>query len=134
MVRAERMRLSPRIGCSRALSRPWSASIALFAYRSVTCRAAGAASSSTRGIDRRPIGGDLDRRQPLLQRTSEEAARGRGITPPGDQHVDHLPVLIDRAIQVAPATGDLDVRFVHEPPTPGGVPSRPPAPDELRRE
>src|SRR5262249_14399366 len=112
MVRAERMRLSPRIGCSRALSRPWSASIALFACRSVTCRAAGAASSTHARVSRRPIGYDLDRRQPLLQRTSEEASRGGGITPPGDQHVDHLPVLIDRAIQAAPAAGDLDIRFV----------------------
>src|SRR5215510_9755411 len=39
----------PRIGRSRAFSRPWSASIRLFAYCSVTCRAVGATSSTTRG-------------------------------------------------------------------------------------
>jgi hypothetical protein len=49
MVRAEARRLRPRIGRSRALSRLWSDSIELFAYCSVTCRAAGASSSSTRG-------------------------------------------------------------------------------------
>ena len=40
---------SPRIGRSRALSRPWSASTRLLAYCSRTCRAAGTSSSSTRG-------------------------------------------------------------------------------------
>jgi hypothetical protein len=49
MVRAQARRLRPRIGRSRDLSRPWSESIELFACCSVTCRAAGARSSSTRG-------------------------------------------------------------------------------------
>ncbi len=49
MVRAERVRLSQRMSRSLAFSRPWSASIALFAYRSVTCCADGTVSSSTCG-------------------------------------------------------------------------------------
>ena len=41
--------LSPRIGCSLDLRRPWSASIWLLAYRSVRCQATGSSSSSTAG-------------------------------------------------------------------------------------
>lgn len=36
MTRAERSRLSPRMGRSRDFRRPWSASIGLFVYCSVT--------------------------------------------------------------------------------------------------
>jgi hypothetical protein len=46
MVRADAKRLSPRIGRSLALSRPWSASITLLAYWSLTRRAAGTSSAS----------------------------------------------------------------------------------------
>ena len=45
----DRERWSPRIGRGRTLSRPWSASILVFAYRWVTCSAAGRTSSITRG-------------------------------------------------------------------------------------
>ncbi len=48
-IRADRCRFRPRIGRSRAFSRPWSASIGLFAYCSTVCRAEGISSSSTRG-------------------------------------------------------------------------------------
>jgi DDE domain len=41
--------LSPRIGRSRAFSRPWSHSIRLLAYWSVRCHAAGSSASSTAG-------------------------------------------------------------------------------------
>src|SRR6266487_5309369 len=43
------VRFTPRIGRSRAFSRPWSASIGLFAYCSAVCRAEGINSSRTRG-------------------------------------------------------------------------------------
>jgi hypothetical protein len=36
-VRAERWRFSPRMGRSRAFSRPWCASIGLFAYCPTVC-------------------------------------------------------------------------------------------------
>jgi hypothetical protein len=42
-------------------------------------------------------------------------------------------VLVDRAVQVAPATGDLDVGLVDEPPVAGGMPGRAGGVDELRR-
>jgi len=48
-VRAERWRFKPRIGRSRALRRPWSTSIGLFAYYSTVCSAEGTSSSRTRG-------------------------------------------------------------------------------------
>jgi hypothetical protein len=43
-------------------------------------------------------------------------------------------VLIDRAVQVDPAAGDLDVGLVHEPPVPDGVSGRTRCVDELWRE
>jgi hypothetical protein len=46
---ALRSYLSPRIGCSRAFSLPWSHSTRLLAYRSVWCQAAGSSSSNTAG-------------------------------------------------------------------------------------
>jgi hypothetical protein len=49
MVRAQARRLSLRIGSNLALNRPWSAAMELFAYRSMTCRAAGASSSTSVG-------------------------------------------------------------------------------------
>ena len=63
---------SSRIGRSRVLSLPWSASIALFGYRSVTCRAA--ASSSSTAVDRCPVGGDLDRGETEPQRAGKETS------------------------------------------------------------
>jgi hypothetical protein len=51
-----------------------------------------------------------------------------------DQDVDDLPVLIDGAVQVGPAAGDLDVGFVDEPAIPARVPGRAGGVDELRGE
>src|SRR5262249_35863336 len=109
MVRADVVRLSPRMGRSRALSRPWSDSIALFAYCSVTCRAAGTSSSSTPRVDRRVVGDDLDRQRLDPQRAGEEPSCGSGVSAGRDQHVDYLAILIDRAVEVGPAASDLDL-------------------------
>ncbi len=49
ITRSESSLLSPRIGRSRDFNRPWSASMMLFAYCSVTWCAAGSNSSSSRG-------------------------------------------------------------------------------------
>jgi hypothetical protein len=43
------------------------------------------------------------------------------------QNIDNLPVLVDRAVEVGPAAGDLDVGFIDEPPVARGVPRRPAA-------
>jgi hypothetical protein len=49
MIRAEWSRVRPRMGRSRDLSRPWSASTRLLAEGSVWCQAPGASSSRTGG-------------------------------------------------------------------------------------
>ena len=42
------------------------------------------------------VSGHLDRRRPVRQRMGEEPAGGRGVPLLGQQHVDDLPVLVDR--------------------------------------
>jgi hypothetical protein len=44
------------------------------------------------------------------------------------------PVLVDRAVQVRPAAGDLHVRFVNEPPVSSRMPCRASGVDERWRE
>jgi hypothetical protein len=67
-------------------------------------------------VGRRLVGDDLHGRDlgcgdgPL-----EEAAGGLGVAPRGDEHVDDLAELVDRAVDVAPPTGDLHIGLVHEP-------------------
>ena len=56
------------------------------------------------------------------QGAGEEAAGGGGVPVLGQQHVDDLPVLVDRLVQVALPAGDLDVDLVDEPAVAGGVP------------
>ena len=82
-------------------------------------------------IDRRPVGGDLNRRQAVRQRAGEERPCGRAVAAFRDQDVDDLAVLIDRAVQVGPPSGDLDIGFIDEPPIAGRVPGRAGGVDEL---
>ena len=56
---------------------------------------------------------------------SEEPAGGRGISPSGDEHVDDLAELVDRAVDVAPLAGDLHIGLVDLPAVTDGVPARP---------
>jgi hypothetical protein len=68
------------------------------------------------GVGRRLIGGDLDGRD--LGRVDglvEEPTGGLGVSARGDEHVDDLPELVDRAVDVSPLPGDLHVRLVHLP-------------------
>jgi hypothetical protein len=67
------------------------------------------------GIDRRPAGADLDRSGTEPQRAGEERSRSTGITASADQHVNDLAALIDGAVKVGPAAGDLDVGLLDEP-------------------
>ena len=85
-------------------------------------------------VNRRPIGGDLDRSSTTLQRAGEERPRRRGVAVFEDEDVDDLSVLIDRPVQVGPAAGDLHVGLIHEPPITSGVTQRPGGVDELGRE
>jgi hypothetical protein len=74
-------------------------------------------------VDRRPVGGDLDRRPAVREGAGEERPRSTGIAALREEDVDDLPLLIDRAVEVGPAPRDLDVRFIDEPPITGRVPS-----------
>jgi hypothetical protein len=55
-------------------------------------------------IDRREVGGDLDRDRAGAQRPEEEPPGGRQVTPLGQQDVDDLTVLVNRPVQVSPLT------------------------------
>src|SRR5215204_3444529 len=56
------------------------------------------------------------------QGPGEEPAGRGGVPLLGQQHVDDLPVLVDRPVQVAPTAGYLDVGLVDEPPVACRVP------------
>jgi hypothetical protein len=59
-------------------------------------------------VDRRSVSDGLDRRHHQHpQRPSEEATGRLGVPADREQHVDDLPVLVDRPIDVAPDTVDL---------------------------
>jgi hypothetical protein len=65
-------------------------------------------------VDRSPAGGDLDRGRAVGQGAGEETRRRTGIAALRNKDVDDLPVLIDRAVEVGPAAGDLDVGLIDE--------------------
>jgi hypothetical protein len=71
---------------------------------------------------------------PYRRARGEEPARGGGVPLLGQQHVDDLPVLVDRPIQVLPPASDLQVGLVDEPAVAGRVPERPGGIGEQRRE
>ena len=75
-------------------------------------------------------GSDLGRADGPLQ----EPVGGRGISPSGDEHVDDLAELVDRAEDVAPPAGDLHLGLVDLPAVTDGVPTRPSGLGQQRRE
>jgi hypothetical protein len=85
-------------------------------------------------VDRRPVGGDLNRGRTVSQRADEECPCSRAVTAFGEQDVDDLSVLIDRAIEVVPAAGELDVGLIDKPSVAHRVPRRAGGVDELGRE
>ena len=131
---AVRFVFSPRIGLSLAFSRPWSHSTRLFSYWPVLCNAAGTKSSITLAkAGARSVmtsaGIAVDG-----QGSGEERAGSGDVPTLRHVHVDHLAVLVDRPIHIAPDPGDLDVGLVDEPAIPGHVPTRPGRVDQQRRE
>ena len=74
-------------------------------------------------VGRSTVGRDLDRHPAVSQCASEEDPCCGRVAAHGNEDIDHLAVLVDRAVQVAPATGDLDVRLVHEPPVTSSMPA-----------
>ena len=84
---------------------------------------------------RRLIGRDLDRRDlGHADGSLEEPAGGLGVAPRGDKHIDDLPELVDRSIDVAPLSGNLHVRLVHLPAISHAMPAGPGGVDQQRRE
>jgi len=59
------------------------------------------------GVDRCPFGGDLDRSGARAEGAGEERSCSAGIAAFGDEDVDDLAVLVDRAVEVRPAAGTL---------------------------
>ncbi|MDT5012074.1 MAG: hypothetical protein QOH57_3691 [Mycobacterium sp.] len=62
------------------------------------------------GIDRRPIRRDFDRYRSACQCSSEQRSSSLRVAARRDEDIDDLTVLIDRAVQVRPAAGDLHVK------------------------
>jgi hypothetical protein len=61
----------------------------------------------------------------MTQGADEEAACRGGVPLLGQQHLDDLPELVDRPVQVPPPTGGLDVGLIDKPPVPGRMPKWP---------
>jgi hypothetical protein len=70
----------------------------------------------------------------VLQHAGEEPAGGRQIPLLSHQHVDDLPELVDRAIEVDPPTSDLEIGFIGKPLIARGVSAGPGCVDHQGRE
>ena len=88
----------------------------------------------TRGYTGARSRGDLDWSRTSLQPTGEERPGCRSVATLADQDLDYLPVLVDRAVEVGPLAGDLDVGFIDKPSIPRRVPSRASRVNEFGRE
>src|ERR1700734_2497362 len=107
------------MGRSRAFSRPWSASIGLFAYCSTVCSAEGINSSSNPWIGRSTIGRDLGRGCAGVQWPGEEMSGSGQVTLGRQQDVDDLAVLVDGPVEISPCASDLHIGLVDERPVTG---------------
>ncbi len=85
-------------------------------------------------VGRCPIRRHLNGHRPERERPAEERSCCGQIAPDGQPHVDDLPVLVDRPVQVRPQAVDLDVGLVNEPAVTRHVTARPCRFDELRCE
>jgi hypothetical protein len=85
-------------------------------------------------VDRRRVGDDLGRAGAVLEGAGDESAGGRQVPRRGHQHVDDLPELVDRPVQIDLPAGDLDVGFVNEPAISRDVSAWPGCVDEQGRE
>jgi hypothetical protein len=61
----------------------------------------------------------------VLEGVGKELASGRQIPLLRDQHVDDVPILVDRPIQIDLATGDFDISLVDIPLITRRVPAGP---------
>jgi hypothetical protein len=83
-------------------------------------------------ISRGAVGGDLGRNRPGAEHPGEEPPGCGQVPPDGEQDVDDLAVLVNSPVEVGPPAGDLDIRFVGEPPVTRSMPAEPRRLDELR--
>ena len=72
-------------------------------------------------VHRGLVGRHLHRRRAVRQGAGEECPSSLGIAALRDEDVDDLAVLVDRAVKVEPAAGDLDVGLIDEPAIARGV-------------
>ena len=123
-MRRDRSRFKPRIGRSRDLSRPWSASTR-FVGIPVGDMAGGGASSEQARVDWRPVRAHLARCRTGAQRTLEGSAGRLAVPAPAGVDIDDLPELVAGPVQVAPCPVDLHVGLVDLPAVPGRMPAGP---------
>jgi hypothetical protein len=116
---AVRSVFKPRIGLSRAFSRPWSHSTLLFWFWPVLCGAAGTRFSITCAHAEAPVVDNLARVAVNSQGNREEMRPAGNVPTLRDVHVDHLGPPDDRSVDVGPGSGDLDAGLVDEPAVPG---------------
>jgi hypothetical protein len=76
-------------------------------------------------VGRCPIDKHLAGPWAVTEGPGEEPAGGRQIPFLGDQHVDDLPVLVDRPGQIHPPPSDLHIRLIHTPAITRCVPTGP---------
>jgi hypothetical protein len=124
ITRAEQSRLSPRIGVKSGLEP------SMIGFDGIVCVLLIEHSCVGRGS----VGGHLARAWAVLKGAGEEAAGGHQIPFLGDQHVDDLPELINRPVQIDPPSGGFHIRLVHDPPVTGAVPAGAGRVDQQRRE
>jgi hypothetical protein len=113
--------LRPRIGRSRALSRPWSHSVRLLAYWSVLCTASGISSAMTFEQRSSAVGADFLWLAVRGTRGRERPAGRNDVAALRHEDIDDLAVLVDGAVDVAPDARDLHVGLVYEPARSDGV-------------
>src|SRR3954451_22057114 len=106
---AVRWVLSPRIGRSRAFSRPWSHSTRLFSYWPVLCNAAGTSSSITFAKAGARSVTTSAGTPCTVSAAVKNVLAGGDVPTPRHVHVDHLAVLVHRPIHIPPDAGDLDI-------------------------
>jgi hypothetical protein len=82
----------------------------------------------------RPVGAHLSGARTVLKGAGEELAGGRQIPLLGHENIDDLAVLVDRPVQIDPATGNLDVGLIHKPTITCSVPAGSCRIDEQRGE
>jgi hypothetical protein len=80
------------------------------------------------------VGGDLGGPAMMAEDCVEEASCRRSVSPAGDEDVDDLAVLVNRAVHVTPDAGDLHIRLINEPTVTDVMAARSCRVDQQRRE